>query len=63
MAQRQAPSVLKVSSSSEEGAELSEQGLQNLRTLTFGSLDAKAVADAFRKTGSHRNARDEVTKP
>ena len=33
----------------EAGAELSEQGLQNLRTLTFGFLDAKAVADALRK--------------
>ena len=29
--------------------ELSKQGLHNLRTLAFGSLDAKAVADAFRK--------------
>ena len=30
-------------------AELSGQGRQSLRTLTFGSLDAKAVADALRK--------------
>ena len=33
----------------ENGADLCVHGLQNLRTLTFGSLDAKAVADALRR--------------
>ena len=33
----------------ENGADLCDRGLQNLRTLTFGSLDAKAVADALRR--------------
>ena len=30
-----------------DGAELPDQGLQNLRTRTFGSLDAKAVGHAL----------------
>ena len=33
----------------EEGANLSDGRLQNLRTLACGSLDAKAVGDALRK--------------
>ena len=32
----------------EEGADLSDQEWQNLRTLTFGSVDAKADGDALR---------------
>ena len=30
-----------------DGAELPDQGLQHLRTRTFGSLDAKAVGHAL----------------
>ena len=33
----------------EKGEELRGRGLQNLRTRTYGSLDAKAVADAVQK--------------
>ena len=41
----------------EDGAELSEQGLQNVKTLIFGSLDVKAVGDALRKTDSWPSSR------
>ena len=33
----------------EQGAELSDQGRQNLWTLAFGSLGAEAVGGALRK--------------